>query len=483
MCNGSGKAGTLALMFALPGFLLVDALDRRRSAAIALLLGTWIFTIGGLVLSYWAGGAVHPAGAAGARGGPRARAAPNAKAEVARVKAVIMAGGEGTRLRPLTSNQPKPMMPLVNRPMMEHIVRLLAQHGFDDIVVTVAYLANQIRNYFGDGSDFGVRLRYATDETPLGTAGSVRNASDELDDTFLVISGDVLTDIDLSAFVKAHRAAGAFASIALKRVDNPLEFGIVITRPDGSVERFLEKPTWGQVFSDTINTGIYVLEPGDLRLHPRGRGRRLLRRRVPGRPAEGPAAARPRRRRATGRTSARSRRTCAPTRTCSTSGSTSRSTGSGWGRASGWARAPTSIPTPGSTGPVVIGDNCRIEAGAHLSAYTVLGTDVVVKPDAFLERSRVPRPRLRRAEHPAARVRHRPLDRPPWPRPRRGRRRWSATSASSARARSINPGVKIYPFKTVEAGRGRQLVDRVGEPRRPHALRTAGRRAASPTST
>jgi len=177
------------------------------------------------------------------------------------VKAVILAGGEGTRLRPLTSNQAKPMMPLVNKPMMEHVVGLLAQHGFDDVVVTVAYLANQIRTYFGDGSDFGVRMRYATDEEPLGTAGSVRNAAAELEDTFLVISGDVLTDLDLTAFVKAHRDSGAVASIALKRVENPLEFGIVITRPDGSIERFLEKPSWGQVFSDTINTGIYVLEP------------------------------------------------------------------------------------------------------------------------------------------------------------------------------------------------------------------------------
>ena len=186
------------------------------------------------------------------------------------MKAVILAGGEGTRLRPLTSNPPKPMMPVANKPMMEHIVSLLAQHGFDDIVVTVAFLANQIRDYFGDGSDFGVTMRYATEDTPLGTAGSVRNAADELDDTFLVISGDVLTDIDLTAFVKAHRDAGASASIALKHVENPLEFGIVITQPDGTIERFLEKPTWGQVFSDTINTGIYVLEPEVFDFIPEG---------------------------------------------------------------------------------------------------------------------------------------------------------------------------------------------------------------------
>jgi mannose-1-phosphate guanylyltransferase/phosphomannomutase len=114
------------------------------------------------------------------------------------VKAVIMAGGEGTRLRPLTSNVPKPMMPLANRPMMEHILDLLKRHGFDEVVVTVAFMANHIRNWFGDGSEFGVRMVYATEDTPLGTAGSVRNAMAELTEPFLVISGDVLTDIDLS---------------------------------------------------------------------------------------------------------------------------------------------------------------------------------------------------------------------------------------------------------------------------------------------
>src|SRR3990170_246299 len=149
------------------------------------------------------------------------------------MKAVIMAGGEGSRLRPLTSNLPKPMMPLANRPMMEHIVSLLKDHGFDDIVVTVAFLPQAIRTYFGDGSEFGVRMVYATEETPLGTAGSIRNAMDELDEPFLVISGDVLTDIDLSSIVKAHDENQALATIGLVRVDNPLEFGIVITHDDG----------------------------------------------------------------------------------------------------------------------------------------------------------------------------------------------------------------------------------------------------------
>src|ERR1051326_7677617 len=182
-----------------------------------------------------------------------------------------MAGGEGTRPRPPTSHTPQPMMPMAKRPNMEHIITLLPSHGIDDIVVTVAFLANQITNYFGDGSELGVRLRYATEEAPLGTAGSVRNAAAELDDTFLVISGDVLTDIDLTEVVKAHKQAGALATIGLVRVDNPLEFGIVITREDGTIERFLEKPTWGQVFSDTINTGIYVLEPQIFDLIEEGR--------------------------------------------------------------------------------------------------------------------------------------------------------------------------------------------------------------------
>jgi mannose-1-phosphate guanylyltransferase/phosphomannomutase len=187
------------------------------------------------------------------------------------MKAVIMAGGEGTRLRPQTSNLPKPMLPLVGRPMMEHIVSLLQRHGITDIVVTVAFLPNAIRSYFGDGSELGVRMVYASEETPLGTAGSVRNAREELTERFLVISGDVLTDIDLTSMVQFHEKNNALATLALCAVENPLEFGIVITREDGSIERFLEKPGWGQVFSDTINTGIYVLEPEIFDMIPEGR--------------------------------------------------------------------------------------------------------------------------------------------------------------------------------------------------------------------
>ena len=187
------------------------------------------------------------------------------------MKAVIMAGGEGTRLRPQTSNLPKPMLPLVGRPMMEHIVSLLRRHGITDIVVTVAFLPNAIRSYFGDGSELGVSMVYATEESPLGTAGSVRNAREQLTERFLVISGDVLTDIDLTSVIDFHEKNEALATIALCAVENPLEFGIVITREDGTIERFLEKPGWGQVFSDTINTGIYVLEPEIFERIPGGR--------------------------------------------------------------------------------------------------------------------------------------------------------------------------------------------------------------------
>ena len=177
------------------------------------------------------------------------------------MKAVVMAGGEGTRLRPLTSNQPKPMVPIVGKPCMEHILELLRKHGLEDVIVTVAFMPQAIRSYFGDGESLGAHIEYSVEETPLGTAGSVRLASDKLDDTFVVISGDALCDFDLTKLVKFHRKRGAAVTIALKSVPNPLEFGIVVVDDEGRVERFLEKPSWGQVFSDTINTGVYVLEP------------------------------------------------------------------------------------------------------------------------------------------------------------------------------------------------------------------------------
>ena len=173
-----------------------------------------------------------------------------------------MAGGEGTRLRPMTANQPKPLLPVANRPIMEHVLRLLKKHGFEETIVTVQFLAALVRNYFGDGEDVGMFLQYATEEMPLGTAGSVKNAEDALKDSpFLVISGDALTDMDLTEMRRFHKENGALVTVGLTRVPDPLEFGIVIADEDGRIQRFLEKPTWGQVFSDTVNTGVYIMEP------------------------------------------------------------------------------------------------------------------------------------------------------------------------------------------------------------------------------
>jgi mannose-1-phosphate guanylyltransferase/phosphomannomutase len=183
-----------------------------------------------------------------------------------------MAGGEGSRLRPLTSRRPKPLAPVAGKPVMELIVELLKQHGFDQIVSTLHYLADEIEAYFGDGDAHGVAMHYVVEDTPLGTAGAVKMAHDLLaGETFLVISGDALTDLDLSAVVRHHREQGNDVTIALQRVTNPLEFGVVVTDENGRIVRFLEKPSWGEVFSDTINTGIYVLEPGILDRMQRGK--------------------------------------------------------------------------------------------------------------------------------------------------------------------------------------------------------------------
>ena len=213
------------------------------------------------------------------------------------------------------------------------------------------FLASMVRNYFGDGEEFGMSLQYATEDIPLGTAGSVKNAEDALrDEPFLVISGDALTDIDLSDLVRFHKDNGALVTVGLARVPDPLEFGIVIVNDDGRIQRFLEKPTWGQVFSDTVNTGIYVMEPEVLAAG-------AVRRGVDWSADVFPQAARPRRAAstagsptATGRTSARTRPTTRSRPTCCPARSRRTSTASRCRRASGWPRAPRSTRTPSSPG-------------------------------------------------------------------------------------------------------------------------------------
>jgi mannose-1-phosphate guanylyltransferase / phosphomannomutase len=306
------------------------------------------------------------------------------------VKAVIMAGGEGSRLRPLTSNAPKPMLPVANVPMMEHVIALLRRHGFDEIVVTVAFLANAIKTYFGDGSEFGVTLHYAHEAVPLGTAGSVANAKELLDERFLVISGDVITDIDLGAIVRFHderrESRGAIVTIALTHVENPLDFGIVITREDGTIERFLEKPTWGQVFSDTINTGIYVLEPEIFDFIPGGRSVDFSNEVFPklladGRPIFGAIA--------------EGYWEDVGTLEAYLSAHQDTLDGRVDVRIPGfrvnngvWLGEGAEVsPDAVITGPAVIGAGCKIEAGTTLGEYTVLGSNVRLREDVQIERS------------------------------------------------------------------------------------------------
>ena len=186
------------------------------------------------------------------------------------MKAVIMAGGFGTRIQPLTSNLPKPMIPLMNRPIMLHIVELLKKHHITDLVMLLYHQPNVIKNFFRDGADFGVKITYVTPIEDLGTAGAVKYAEKFLDERFLIISGDLLTDFNLKKIIDFHEDRKALATITLTSVKDPLQFGVVITDKDKRITQFLEKPGWGEVISDTINTGIYLLEPEIFKYIPSG---------------------------------------------------------------------------------------------------------------------------------------------------------------------------------------------------------------------
>ena len=182
------------------------------------------------------------------------------------MKGLIMAGGEGSRLRPMTCGKPKPMMEIMDKPVMEYIIELLKRHGITEIAVTLQYMPQAIIDYFGDGERFGVKLKYFIEESPLGTAGSVKNAQEFLDGDFLIISGDCLTDIDLTKAITFHNQRKSIATLILSHVSEPLEYGVVVTDGNGRVVRFLEKPSWSEVFSDTVNTGIYILNPAVLNM-------------------------------------------------------------------------------------------------------------------------------------------------------------------------------------------------------------------------
>lgn len=188
------------------------------------------------------------------------------------MKAVVMAGGFGTRIQPLTSSIPKPMLPVVNRPMMEHTMITLRDLGIKEFIILLYFKPEVIQDYFKDGSDFGIKITYVIPDDDYGTAGAVKLAQKHIgDDNFIIVSGDLVTDFDFQKIIYSHTNSKAKLSIGLTSVEDPLQFGVVIANEDNEIEKFLEKPSWGEVFSDTINTGIYVIEPEILDYIPEGK--------------------------------------------------------------------------------------------------------------------------------------------------------------------------------------------------------------------
>jgi mannose-1-phosphate guanylyltransferase/phosphomannomutase len=351
----------------------------------------------------------------------------------------------------MTANQPKPLLPVANRPIMEHVLRLLKKHGFEETVVTVQFLAALVRNYFGDGEDVGMFLQYATEEMPLGTAGSVKNAEDALKDSpFLVISGDALTDMDLTEMRRFHKENGALVTVGLTRVPDPLEFGIVIADEGGRIQRFLEKPTWGQVFSDTVNTGVYIMEPEVLAevsakesvdwshdVFPK-----LLAR---GAPIFGYISDKYWEDVGTLESYMKAQADVLSKKVVVDIAGFEVSPGM-------WIAEGADVdPDAVLKGPLVIGDYAKIEAGATIREYSVIGANVVVKEGAFIHRAVVHNNvfvgqgttlrgcvvgkntdvmRLARIEEAAV----------------------IGDECVVEPEAYISAGVKVYPFKTIEAG-------------------------------
>jgi mannose-1-phosphate guanylyltransferase len=187
------------------------------------------------------------------------------------VQAVILVGGEGTRLRPLTATVPKPVLPLVDRPFLVYMLEWLRRHGVDDVVMSCGFLATAVRNVLGDGSHLGLRLRFVEEPEPRGTAGALKYAEDLLDERFLMLNGDVLTDIDLTAQVAQHERTGAVATLALVPVEDPTAYGLVRANDDLSVREFVEKPTADSIDTNLVSAGAYVLERSVLDLIPADR--------------------------------------------------------------------------------------------------------------------------------------------------------------------------------------------------------------------
>lgn len=302
------------------------------------------------------------------------------------MKAVILAGGKGTRLHPVTCELPKPMVPVFNIPLMEHLILLLKKHGIRDIGVTLMYLPQKISSYFGDGSRWGVRLSYFVEESPCGTAGSLLSAAEFLNEPFLVLSGDCITDINLTEAIEFHRRKKTLATLVLTSSGNPRDYGIVITDQDGHIVSFLEKPSLCEVFSDIVNTGIYMLEPDVLNYiesdHPFDFSRELFPKllssglRLSGYPAAG---------------------------YWSDIGSVENylnahrdifdrktdlfpySQGGLQGVFTG--KSTVIEPTALIHGPCVIGNNCYIGHRAMIDSYTVIGNDCIIEDQVLVKRS------------------------------------------------------------------------------------------------
>ena len=361
-----------------------------------------------------------------------------------------MAGGEGTRLRPLTSNQPKPMVPIVGKPCMEHILDLLRRHDMTEVVVTLAFMPQAIRSYFGDGESLEMDIDYSVEEQPLGTAGSVRLAQARLDETFLVISGDALCDVDLSELVAAHRETGAAVTIGLKSVDNPLEFGIVVTDDDGRVERFLEKPSWGQVFSDTINTGIYVLEPEVLRHVPDDRPYDFSKELFPlllemGRPIYGHVL--------DGYwQDIGNLEQFRQANFDALDGAVQLDVPGLRLRGNVWFSEDVDIDeVDGVTGPAFIGENCRIADSASIGAYSVLSRGVIVREGARVTRSVIDAGTyLGRSSVVEGAIVGRGCDFRDHVRVHEGVA--IGDQVTIGPEASLFPGVRVYPFKEIETG-------------------------------
>lgn len=199
------------------------------------------------------------------------------------MKAMVLAAGLGTRLRPVTRSVPKPMVPVLNRPVMEHIIDLLARHDFTEVIANIHWYPDVIKGHFGDGRDFGIELTYSHEEELLDTAGGVRNASHFFDDDFLVISGDAMTDIDLAAMREFHRSHGGIATLATRRVTDTSEFGVVITDEAGRIQGFQEKPDPDEALSDLANCGIYMFDREIFDFFPAPGASKLM---APGHPDE-----------------------------------------------------------------------------------------------------------------------------------------------------------------------------------------------------